>query len=212
MLKYMIPASAMRASLHDGAAIHVATAAVVPATMPYVFTTKQSPMRVDDVDSEDIPLLAAMADMAAARAQRAEPTAKRPAAATKGRRAKKVRKETVAAVDAAAAGGDQAAALPHIERFETLDEVSKNTMSQCFLLSSATEELARNIFESDTTIHFVGKYGTYLLVRYSQPQGVAARKKTFSHHAVVTTAPKASGLKKHLGAVQFITNTSAEAL
>ncbi|KAG5187304.1 hypothetical protein JKP88DRAFT_243820 [Tribonema minus] len=173
----------------------------MPAATTCVWSTKPSLMCVEDVEIEDIPALVHMADMEAARAKRRaedeRTITKRPAAAAKGQCAKKVRKESVASAATIASGAGGDGALPHLERFEALEVVKGDRpMSRCFLLSPATEELACAIFESDDTIHYVGKYGTYVLVRYSKSQGIAARENDFSSRGVVSIAPKESSVKK----------------
>ncbi|KAG5183939.1 hypothetical protein JKP88DRAFT_244811 [Tribonema minus] len=187
----------MTASAHK--TTDFAAVSTVPAAMTCEFSTKPSIMLVADVEIEDIPALATMADMVAARKKRAEDertVTKRTAAAAKGRRAKKARKEPVASVATAPAevGGD-GEALPHLERFKNLEEV-KGDMSRSLLLSPCTEDLVQDIFESDDTIHFVGIYGTYILVQYSKSQSVTARKTTFSSLGIVATAPKDIALKQ----------------
>ncbi|KAG5184467.1 hypothetical protein JKP88DRAFT_268572 [Tribonema minus] len=89
-------------------------------TNTYVFSKKTSIMRVEDVNADEIPAMAHIADINAAKQHRAdeeqyadeERTAKRVAAAAAKEGSKKARTEPVMAVDTPA-GNDQASPLPH---------------------------------------------------------------------------------------------------
>ncbi|KAG5187021.1 hypothetical protein JKP88DRAFT_254276 [Tribonema minus] len=86
-------------------------------TNTYVFSKKTSLMRVEDVNADEIPAMAHMADINAAKQHRAdeERTAKRVAAASaKEEGIKKARKVKVAAAEAAAVVS-QASPLPHTD-------------------------------------------------------------------------------------------------
>ncbi|KAG5184465.1 hypothetical protein JKP88DRAFT_255454 [Tribonema minus] len=214
MMKYLIPASALRASPIAPRDADIAAAASAPAVRvrTAMFSKQPAILRVDDVNTEDIPVMATIADMKAARETRAEneraankraankrAANKRAAAGADGGHVKKTRTVPPGnTVDTAADGGEEAAALPHIEQLKALEELQGiDTKSQRFLLFGCTDERPqlckkRPSSPKETQAVFPNK-----------TQKIAARKKTFTPLGVLVTAPKQDCLKKLLNEVEF---------
>ncbi|KAG5183933.1 hypothetical protein JKP88DRAFT_244806 [Tribonema minus] len=114
----------------------------------YISSKKSRPLRVDDVNADEIPAMAHLADKDAARQKREEEerNAKRvAAAAAKEEGRKKARKESVMAGDATAGNG-HALSLPHTEPSEISEEPavsdSRRRMSEAqFLACMANHRL-----------------------------------------------------------------------